>query len=78
MGWVLNARVSNGVISAGVAGRGGDHLLEGGRRGQVFMVESFDAGFKISMFTKAGADEASAPEKILILSPFPHTILLRV
>ena len=78
MGWRPNARVSKGVISAGVAGRGGDHLLQSGRKGQVFVVESFDAGFKISLSTNAGADEASTPEKILILSPFPHTIFLRV
>ena len=49
-----------------------------GEGGQVFMVEGLDADFKISMSTNTGVDEASTPEKILILSPFPHKIFLRV
>ena len=49
-----------------------------GGGGQVFVVEGLDADFKISMSTNTGADEASTPEKILILSPFPHTIFSRV
>ena len=61
-----------------VSPMGGDHLLQGGERGQVFIVQGFDAEFKISMSTNAGADEPSTPEKILILSPFPHTIFSRV
>ena len=42
------------------------------------MVEGLDADFKISISTNTGADEASTPEKILILSPFPHTIFSSV
>ena len=57
---------------------GGDHLLQVGGRGQVFVVEGFEVGFKISMSTNTGADGASAPEKIFTLSPFPHTTFLRV
>ena len=57
---------------------GGDHLLQVGGRGQVFAVEGFEAGFNISMSTNTGADGASIPVKIFILSPFPHTIFLRV
>ena len=54
---------------------GGDHLLQVGGRGQVFVVEGFEPGFKISMSTNIGAEGASTPEKIFILSPFPHTFL---
>ena len=57
---------------------GGDHLLLGG----VGCKSSWgggggviDAGSKISMSTNAETDEASLPERILILSPFPRAAI---
>ena len=44
---------------------------------QVFVVGGgvIDAGSKISMSTNAETDEASLPERILILSPFPRAAI---
>ena len=45
--------------------------------GQVFLVGGavIDVGPKISMSTNAETDEASLPERILILSPFPQATI---